>query len=60
MRAVIYARVSTADQTTENQTLELQKVAKRNGWTVEAVFEEQIRSQDQSPCPAQALTGRCT
>ena len=42
MKAVIYARVSTTDQTTENQTLELQKVAKRNGWTVEAVFEEQI------------------
>ena len=42
MNAVIYARVSTADQTTGNQTLELQKVAKRNGWTVEAVFEEQI------------------
>ena len=42
MKAVIYARVSTADQTTENQTLELQKVAKRNGWTVEAVFEDQI------------------
>ena len=42
MKAVIYARVSTSDQTTENQTLELQRVAKRNGWTVEAVFEEQI------------------
>ena len=42
MKAVIYARVSTVDQTTENQTLELQKVAKRNGWTVEAVFEDQI------------------
>ena len=42
MKAVIYARVSTADQTTENQTLELQKVAKRNGWTVGAVFGDQI------------------
>ena len=42
MKAVIYARVSTRDQTAENQTLELQKVAKRNGWAVEAVFEDQI------------------
>ena len=42
MKAVIYARVSTADQTTENQTLELQKVAKRNGWALEAVYEDTI------------------
>ncbi len=42
MKAVIYARVSTTDQTTANQTLELERVAKRNDWTVEAVYEEQI------------------
>ena len=42
MKAVIYARVSTTDQTTANQTLELEKVAKRNDWTVEAVFEDTI------------------
>ncbi len=47
MKAVIYARVSTAEQTTENQTLELEKVAKRNGWALEAVYEDTIsRSQD--------------
>jgi len=42
MKAVIYARVSTAEQTTENQTLELEKVAERNGWALEAVFEDTI------------------
>jgi DNA invertase Pin-like site-specific DNA recombinase len=42
MKAVIYARVSTAEQTTENQTLELEKVAERNGWALEAVYEDTI------------------
>ncbi len=42
MRAVIYARVSTADQTTDNQTLELSKVAERNGWEITEVFEDTI------------------
>jgi DNA invertase Pin-like site-specific DNA recombinase len=34
VRAVIYARVSTASQTTENQLLELKQAAARMGWTV--------------------------
>ena len=42
MKAVIYARVSTTEQTTDNQTLELRKIAERNGWTVEAVYEDTI------------------
>ena len=42
MRAVLYARVSTADQTTDNQTLELSKVAERNGWEITEVFEDTI------------------
>tara|TARA_B100000029_G_scaffold454775_1_gene481518 strand:- start:298 stop:861 length:564 start_codon:yes stop_codon:yes gene_type:complete len=42
MKAVIYARVSTAEQTTDNQTLELQKVAKRNGWEVAEIYEDTI------------------
>ena len=42
MRAVIYARVSTGEQTTENQVLELKKVAERNGWDIEAVYEDTI------------------
>jgi len=42
MRAVIYARVSTGEQTTENQFLELKKVAERNEWDIEAVYEDTI------------------
>lgn len=34
MRAAIYTRVSTIDQTTENQRRELLEVAARRGWTV--------------------------
>ena len=52
MKAVIYARVSTAEQTTDNQTLELQKVAKRNGWALEAVFEDTISKGAKTERPA--------
>ena len=38
MRAVLYARVSTDGQTTENQLRELRKVAKRSGWQVAQEF----------------------
>jgi DNA invertase Pin-like site-specific DNA recombinase len=34
MRVAIYARVSTTDQTAENQLLELRAVAERQGWEV--------------------------
>ena len=34
MRAVIYSRVSTLKQSTENQKLELRAVCKRNNWSV--------------------------
>ena len=34
MRAVIYSRVSTSTQTTDNQVLELREVCKRNGWNI--------------------------
>ena len=34
MKAVLYARVSTLHQTTENQLLELRDAARRMGWTV--------------------------
>jgi len=42
MKAAIYARVSTDEQTTENQILELKKVAERNGWEVEAIYADTI------------------
>ena len=32
-RAALYARVSTADQTTTNQILELRRYAEARGWT---------------------------
>lgn len=42
MKAAIYSRVSTASQTTDNQTEELLAVAERNGWTIEAVYSDVI------------------
>lgn len=39
-RAAIYARVSTNDQTTENQLLGLQQIAERRGWTVVEVYSD--------------------
>ena len=39
-RVAIYLRVSTSEQTTDNQRRELQAVAVRHGWTVVAVFED--------------------
>ena len=42
MRVAIYARVSTDAQTTENQVFELEKVAKRMGWTVTEVYADTI------------------
>jgi DNA invertase Pin-like site-specific DNA recombinase len=41
MRAALYLRVSTANgQTTENQRLELETVAGRNGWQVVEIYED--------------------
>lgn len=39
-RVGIYLRVSTAEQTTENQRLELFGTAERNAWNVVRVFED--------------------
>jgi DNA invertase Pin-like site-specific DNA recombinase len=40
-RAAIYLRVSTDHQTVENQRLVLEEVARRSGWDVVHVFEDQ-------------------
>lgn len=40
MRVGIYLRVSTKDQTTENQRRELERVARQRCWTVVEVFED--------------------
>lgn len=39
-RAVIYARVSTDKQTTENQIQELQKVCLAKGWTLSRIYQD--------------------
>src|SRR3954468_10365684 len=39
-RVALYLRVSTNEQTTENQRRELEQVAERRGWTVAAVYED--------------------
>lgn len=39
-RAAIYLRVSTKEQTTDNQRLELEAVAKQRGWTIAGVYED--------------------
>lgn len=40
-RAALYLRVSTKDQTTDNQRLELERVATARGWPVVAVYEDE-------------------
>lgn len=40
IRAALYLRVSTAEQTTANQRLELERVAAGRGWQVLEVFED--------------------
>jgi len=39
-RVAIYLRVSTGEQTTENQRRELQEVAMRHGWRMVEFFED--------------------
>lgn len=52
-RAAIYARVSTAGQTTANQLRELRAVARRMGWTVADEFIDKgisgAKGRDQRP-----------
>jgi DNA invertase Pin-like site-specific DNA recombinase len=40
MRAAIYLRVSTNGQTTENQRLELERVAKQRAWEIVGIYED--------------------
>ena len=52
-RVGIYFRVSTGDQTTENQRLELEAVAARSGWEVVGFYEDAgisgAKGRDQRP-----------
>ena len=49
-RAAIYARVSTFDQTTENQIIELRRYARTRGWTAGEYVDEGVSgSTDHRP-----------
>jgi DNA invertase Pin-like site-specific DNA recombinase len=52
-RAVLYLRVSTVDQTTANQELELREVAERAGWKVVKIYRDHgisgSRGRDKRP-----------
>jgi DNA invertase Pin-like site-specific DNA recombinase len=39
-RAALYLRVSTGEQTTENQRRELETAAEHRGWTIIAIYED--------------------
>ena len=39
-QVALYLRVSTSEQTTDNQRRELEAVAERHGWHVAAAFED--------------------
>lgn len=39
-RAALYLRVSTGEQTTENQRRELEAVVQRSGWDIVAIYED--------------------
>lgn len=43
-RVAIYARVSTDKQTTENQLRELRSVARRHGWKIAEVYQDEAIS----------------
>jgi len=42
MRAALYARVSTIDQTNENQLLQLRQFAASQGWTIVNEYSDQV------------------
>jgi DNA invertase Pin-like site-specific DNA recombinase len=58
-RVAIYARVSTSNQTVENQFQELREVAQRNGWTIVAELSDSgisgAKGRDQRPAFDQLL-----
>ena len=50
MRVGLYARVSSCDQNTENQLLELRRYVEARGWTaVEYVDQGVSRAKDRRP-----------
>ena len=57
MKAALYLRVSTADQTTENQRRELQQVADRMGHQVVEIYSDNGISGAKGRAKRPALTG---
>lgn len=59
MRVAIYLRVSTSDQTTDNQRNDLERVAQQRGWTVVQVYEDHgisgAKGRDKRPAFDQML-----
>lgn len=54
MKTAIYCRVSTEEQTTENQKIRLEEYAKRNNWQYE-LFEETMSSRKTRPIKQELL-----
>ena len=54
-KVAIYARVSTASQTTENQLLDLRQTAQRMGYTIVAEFVDNGISGAKGRCDRPAL-----
>ena len=52
MRAGIYARVSTTDQTCDNQLLEIRRYVEARGWTIQAEYVDQGVSGAKDKRPA--------
>lgn len=57
VRAAIYARVSTSDQTCENQLLELHRYASARGWTATDYVDQGVSgAKDRRPALDTLLT----
>jgi len=58
-RVALYLRVSTTEQTTDNQRLELNAVIKRCGWKIVEVYEDHgisgAKSRDKRPAFARMM-----
>jgi DNA invertase Pin-like site-specific DNA recombinase len=53
LRAVLYLRVSTGEQTVENQRRDLQAAAEQRGWTIVATYADEgvsgAKARDKRP-----------
>ena len=51
MKVALYLRVSTSNQTVENQEQQLQAFAKSRNWEVVKVYKDEGISKGKRPCP---------